>query len=87
MDDNPADILDAQALPPTSARDTDAEVRDEEFDALAELDTFSDEPELDDAARIAKLQRSMADFEAGRFRPAKDVMREIAAEYGFSFEE
>ncbi len=39
------------------------------------------------AERLTKLRRSMADFEAGRYRPAKDVLRELAAEDGFTLED
>jgi len=36
------------------------------------------------AATLELMQRSMADFDAGRTRPAKQALREIAADLGLT---
>ena len=67
--------------------DAPADLLDDTEPATADAGAVPpDEPESSDAESVAKLQRGMADFEAGRCRPAKDLMRDIVAEEGFSFQ-
>jgi hypothetical protein len=85
MNDSTTDVLD-DAEPASAEAALPSGEFDDDVDVLDDLDAIADESELDEAELIAKLQRSMADFEAGRYRPAKEVMREIAAEHGFTLE-
>lgn len=57
---------------------------DEDAELWDELDDVPPPPETETyEERLEILRRSIAEMEAGLGRPAKEVMDEIAAEFGF----